>query len=57
MTQPSIDALTLAVIQAGLQQVCNEMDVAFSRSAFSPQEASSCIAFEGLWRIHKGHTQ
>jgi N-methylhydantoinase A len=28
------DPLTLAVIQAGLQQVCNEMDIAFTRSAF-----------------------
>ena len=32
----AIDPLTLAVIQAGLQQVCNEMDIAFSRAAFSP---------------------
>jgi hypothetical protein len=31
-----LDPLTLAVIQAGLQQVCNEMDLAFSRAAFSP---------------------
>ena len=28
-----IDALSLAVIQAGLQQVCNEMDIAFTRAA------------------------
>ena len=34
MTAP-IDALTLAVIEAGLRQVCNEMDLAFVRAAFS----------------------
>ncbi len=32
----SLDAVTLTVIQSGLQQVCNEMDLAFVRSAFSP---------------------
>ena len=32
----SLDPVTLAVIQSGLQQVCNEMDLAFVRSAFSP---------------------
>ncbi len=31
-----IDPVTLAVIQAGLQQVCDEMDLTFSRAAFSP---------------------
>ena len=31
-----LDPITLAVIQAALGQVCNEMDIAFSRSAFSP---------------------
>jgi len=32
----AIDPITLAVIQAALGQVCNEMDIAFSRAAFSP---------------------
>ena len=32
----TLDPITLAVIQAGLGQVCNEMDIAFSRAAFSP---------------------
>ena len=31
-----LDNITLSVIQAGLQQVCDEMDLSFSRSAFSP---------------------
>ena len=38
-----MDALTLAVIQAGLTQVCNEMDLAFSRSAFSPVIAEADV--------------
>jgi N-methylhydantoinase B len=32
----ALDPVTLAVIQNGLQQVCNEMDLAFVRAAFSP---------------------
>ena len=32
----SLDPITLSVIQAGLQQVCDEMDLSFSRAAFSP---------------------
>ena len=33
---PKLDPVTLAVIESALQRVCNEMDVAFCRSAFSP---------------------
>ena len=29
-----LDPITLSVIQAGLAQVCDEMDLAFSRAAF-----------------------
>ena len=32
----TLDPITLTVIQAGLQQVCDEMDLSFSRAAFSP---------------------
>ncbi len=28
-----IDPVTLSVVQSGLQQVCNEMDLAFVRAA------------------------
>ena len=31
-----LDPIALSVIQAGLQQVCDEMDLSFSRAAFSP---------------------
>jgi N-methylhydantoinase B len=43
------DALTLAVIQAGLQQVCNEMDIAFSRAAFSPVIAEADDRSDGIY--------
>ncbi|MEI8145900.1 MAG: hydantoinase B/oxoprolinase family protein, partial [Alphaproteobacteria bacterium] len=49
MTAPVIDALTLAVIQAGLQQVCNEMDIAFSRAAFSPVIAEADDRSDGIY--------
>ena len=48
MTTP-LDPLTLAVIQAGLQQVCNEMDIAFTRSAFSPVIAEADDRSSGLY--------
>jgi N-methylhydantoinase B len=48
MTMP-LDPLTLAVIQAGLQQVCNEMDIAFTRSAFSPVIAEADDRSSGLY--------
>jgi N-methylhydantoinase B len=49
-----IDALTLAVIQAGLQQVCNEMDIAFSRAAFSPVIAEADDRADGIYDRHTG---
>lgn len=54
MTQGSVDALTLAVIQASLQQVCNEMDLAFSRSAFSPVIAEADDRSDGIYDRHDG---
>jgi N-methylhydantoinase B len=45
----AIDALTLAVIQAGLQQVCDEMDIAFSRAAFSPVIAEADDRSDGIY--------
>lgn len=49
-----MDALTLAVIQAGLQQVCNEMDIAFSRSAFSPVIAEADDRSDGIYAAEDG---
>ena len=45
----ALDPLTLAVIQAGLQQVCNEMDIAFTRSAFSPVIAEADDRSSGIY--------
>jgi N-methylhydantoinase B len=53
-SQPQLDALTLAVIQAGLQQVCNEMDIAFSRSAFSPVIAEADDRSDGIYGAGDG---
>ena len=43
------DPITLAVIQNGLQQVCDEMDLAFSRSAFSPVIAEADDRSDGIY--------
>jgi N-methylhydantoinase B len=45
----AIDPITLAVIQAALGQVCNEMDIAFSRSAFSPIIAEADDRSSGIY--------
>ncbi len=50
----SLDALTLAVVQAGLQQVCNEMDIAFSRAAFSPVIAEADDRSDGIYGASDG---
>jgi N-methylhydantoinase B len=50
----AVDPVTLAVIQAGLQQVCNEMDVAFSRSAFSPVIAEADDRSDGIYAADAG---
>ncbi len=49
-----IDPITLAVIQAGLQQTCNEMDVAFSRAAFSPVIAEADDRSDGIYAAGDG---
>jgi len=45
----AVDPITLAVIQAGLGQVCNEMDIAFSRAAFSPVIAEADDRSSGIY--------
>ena len=39
----AVDPITLSVFQFGLQQVCDEMDLSFSRAAFSPVIAEQMI--------------
>jgi len=48
------DPVTLAVIQAGLQQVCDEMDLTFSRAAFSPVIAEADDRSDGIYAAADG---
>lgn len=50
----TIDPITLSVIQAGLQQVCDEMDLAFSRAAFSPVIAEANDRSDGIYAAEDG---
>ncbi|GAB1363582.1 hydantoinase B/oxoprolinase family protein [Rhodobacter sp.] len=50
----AIDPVTLAVIQAGLQQVCDEMDLTFSRAAFSPVIAEADDRSDGIYSAVDG---
>ena len=50
----TIDPVTLAVIQAGLQQVCDEMDLTFSRAAFSPVIAEADDRSDGIYSATDG---
>ena len=50
----SLDPLSLAVIEAGLRQVCNEMDIAFSRAAFSPVIAEADDRADGIYTVDDG---
>ncbi len=44
-----LDPVTLAVIQSGLIQVCNEMDLAFVRAAFSPVISEALDRSDGIY--------
>jgi N-methylhydantoinase B len=51
---PDIDPITLVVIQNGLQQVCNEMDLAFVRAAFSPVISEALDRSDGIYHRDTG---
>jgi len=51
---PPLDPVTLSVIESGLVQVCNEMDVAFSRAAFSPVIAEANDRSDGIYAAETG---
>ncbi len=51
---PNLDPITLSVIQSGLQQVCNEMDLAFVRSAFSPVISEALDRSDGIYHRESG---
>jgi N-methylhydantoinase B len=50
----ALDAITLSVIQAALQQVCDEMDLTFSRAAFSPVIAEANDRSDGIYSAVDG---
>jgi N-methylhydantoinase B len=52
--ESTLDAITLSVIQAGLQQVCDEMDLTFSRAAFSPVIAEANDRSDGIYSAEDG---
>ncbi len=50
----ALDPITLSVIQAGLEQVCDEMDLTFSRAAFSPVIAEANDRSDGIYSATDG---
>jgi N-methylhydantoinase B len=54
MSNVTVDPVTLAVLQSGLQQVCNEMDLAFVRAAFSPVIAEALDRSDGIYHRDNG---
>ena len=50
----TLDAITLSVIQAALQQACDEMDLTFSRAAFSPVIAEANDRSDGIYSARDG---
>ncbi|RZV99448.1 MAG: methylhydantoinase [Rhodobacteraceae bacterium] len=50
----SLDPITLTVIQSGLSQVCDEMDLTFSRAAFSPVIAEANDRSDGIYSAEDG---
>lgn len=50
----ALDSLTLSVIQSSLQQVCDEMDLTFSRAAFSPVIAEANDRSDGIYSAVDG---
>jgi len=54
MARKPIDPVTLVVIQNGLQQVCNEMDLAFCRAAFSPVISEALDRSDGIYHGETG---
>ena len=54
MSGGGLDPITLAVIQNGLIQVCNEMDQAFVRAAFSPVISEGLDRSDGIYHRDSG---
>ena len=55
-TAPTIDPVTLAVVQGRLEQIADEMDATLFRSAFNPIIAEAHDACHGLYHATTGDT-
>lgn len=53
-TSISLDPVTLTVIEKGLQQVCNEMDLIHEKTSFSPVISESFDRSNGIYGPHDG---
>ena len=54
MTTNALDPITLGVIQNSFQQICNEMDLTFVRSAFSPVITEGQDRADGIYHRDTG---
>ncbi len=54
LDRTDLDPITLSVIQAGLGQVCAEMDLSFSRAAFSQIIAEANDRADGIYSAEDG---
>jgi N-methylhydantoinase B len=50
----TLDPVTLTVIEKGLQQVCNEMDLVHQKTAFSPVISESFDRSNGIYALKDG---
>ena len=51
---PTVDAVTLTVIEKGLQQVCSEMDLVHEKTSFSPVISEGLDRANGLYHRDTG---
>ncbi len=54
MTANTLDPITLGVVQNSFQQICNEMDLTFVRSAFSPVITEGQDRADGIYHRDTG---
>ena len=52
--KPLVDPVTLTVIEKGLQQVCNEMDLVHQKTSFSPVISEAFDRSNGICRFSSG---
>ncbi|MFD2857873.1 hydantoinase B/oxoprolinase family protein [Seohaeicola zhoushanensis] len=53
-TTPTIDPVTLTVVEKGLQQVCTEMDLVHEKTSFSPVISEAYDRSNGIYGTADG---